>query len=404
MRTTVELTKGFVRRAKLPPGSNQPDVFYFDALLPGFYLRVYANGSKKFGVRTSVRGKPLRASIGPASPSTLDAARERAREILLAARAGKNLPAAEKAKAKRDANRKTMAAAIAEYLEARKPEFRARTFPEVKRYLENHWHPLHKLYVDEVSRGDVLATLDDIAAKSGKVAADRARTALSAFFGWCIDPKNYCDYNPARDIKARSTNGSRDRVLTAAELRDVWRAAGNDAYGRAAKLLILTGCRKTEIGDLQWPEINAETRQIELPGSRTKNKRPHIVPLAPLAWSIIASVERRPDWEARPYVFGRYGYAGLGGWTKGKAELDQRSTKARRGKPLQRWTVHDIRRTVATLMNELGIAEPHVVEACLNHISGSKAGVAGTYNRAAYAEQKRRALERWADWIAELVS
>jgi integrase len=131
-----------------------------------------------------------------------------------------------------------------------------------------------------------------------------------------------------------------------------------------------------------------------IPGSRTKNHRPHVVPLPPSARDLIADVRRTEGCE---YVFSTTGSSPVSGWSKIKERLDAAM------KPATPWVLHDLRRTCATGMAELGIA-PHIIEAALNHISGARAGVAGVYNRAAYLPEKKAALERWADHIEGLVS
>jgi integrase len=220
---------------------------------------------------------------------------------------------------------------------------------------------------------------------------------------WAIDhPKHYASGNPAAGIKPRSVSVSRERVLLEAELLEVWQACLDDDYGRIVKLLILTGQRKTEIGDLTWTEINQPQRQIELPSSRTKNKRFHIVPLADATMALIP-----PPREGREHVFGRAVNTGFSGWSKAKRELDGRIAAARKTagvkKPMLPWTIHDLRRTFVTHVLERGLALPHVVEACVNHVSGHKAGVAGVYNRAAYSSEKRNALEAWSQRVLEVV-
>jgi integrase len=164
----------------------------------------------------------------------------------------------------------------------------------------------------------------------------------------------------------------------------------DDHYGTIIKLLLLTGCRANEIGRLRWDELHDE--QIILPGARTKNKRAHVVPLSEPAKATLAGLHRRPD---RVCVFGRRQDTGFSGWGAAKRELDSRA-KA------EHWTVHDLRRTVATRMADLGV-QPHIIEAVLNHVSGHKAGVAGIYNRAAYDKEKREALNLWAEHVSALV-
>jgi integrase len=167
--------------------------------------------------------------------------------------------------------------------------------------------------------------------------------------------------------------------------------------------LILTGQRKTEIGDLAWPEIDFDKRQIELPPERTKNRRAHIVPLADEALNILARVAAI---YGRDLVFGRRA-RGFSGWSKSKAELDARIKTAReeRGekKPMPAWVLHDVRRSFVTHLHERGFALPHVVESIVNHVSGHLAGVAGTYNKALYLGERRQALELWGEHILALV-
>ena len=172
------------------------------------------------------------------------------------------------------------------------------------------------------------------------------------------------------------------------------------------RLLILTGQRRGEIGDLSWSEIDLDKRQIDLPAHRTKNARPHIVPLSDEALSILKGIVRE---DGRDLVFGR-GAGGFGGWGKAKTELCAQIAKARaraahkaQGKPMAGWTLHDLRRSFVTHVSEHGLAQPHVVEAIVNHVSGYKGGVAGVYNRAAYAGEKRQALELWGAHVAALV-
>ena len=90
-----------------------------------------------------------------------------------------------------------------------------------------------------------------------------------------------------------------------------------------------------------------------------------------------------------------WGKRGFSDWNGAKHELDERLSIAD-------WHLHDLRRTSATQMAELGV-QPHIIEAVLNHVSGHKGGVAGIYNRAKYADEMRAALQRWADQIEAIV-
>jgi integrase len=172
-------------------------------------------------------------------------------------------------------------------------------------------------------------------------------------------------------------------------------SSGDSGRGAGADFssLLKFNPRKDEIGGLMWSEIDLNARTITIPGSRTKNKQEHVVPLSDTAMSILAGIPVRQD---RQHVFGRTLAAGFSGWSSAKAEFDA-------AVKIADWRVHDLRRTAATQMAELGV-EPHIIEACLNHISGHKAGVAGIYNKATYAAPKREALNRWAHHLKTIVA
>jgi integrase len=185
----------------------------------------------------------------------------------------------------------------------------------------------------------------------------------------------------------------RERLLTDAELVAIWKAAPDSDYGRIVRLLMLTAQRR-EIGALRWPEIEGEeeTALIALPGSRTKNHRQHDVPLSAPA---LVEIEACLKASGRDLVFGK-GEGGYSGWSRSKEALDVAADLK------QPWTLHDLRRTAATRMADLGV-QPHVIEAILNHVSGHKAGVAGIYNRSTYAAEKRAALDLWADHLTRAI-
>ena len=176
--------------------------------------------------------------------------------------------------------------------------------------------------------------LSAVAEHHGAGSADRARSALSALFAWCVT-QGIADSNPVIGTTKYAEPSSRDRVLSESELAAVWNALPDNDYGSVVKLLILTGCRADEIAWLRWSEIDIDGRKISLPGERTKNKRPFIVPLASTVVDILKGIPRPHD---RDLVFGK-GAGGFQGWSKCKAELDAKLK-------IPDWTVHDIRRTV----------------------------------------------------------
>ena len=221
--------------------------------------------------------------------------------------------------------------------------------------------------IDKIGKRDVAKVLDPVTENSGPTTSLRVRSNLSSLFAWAIG-EGICESNPVIGTnKADVPNdGKRDRVLSEDELAAIWRnlpAEGD--FGRVIKLLILTGCREDEIGELAWSEIDGD--RINLPAERCKNGHAHTVHLSSLA------LEQLPDRrEGRPLVFG-VGKGGFQGYAYCKNALD---AKLNFDKP---WRIHDIRRTVATGMAGIGIL-PHIVEATLNHLSGHKSGIAGVYN------------------------
>jgi integrase len=183
---------------------------------------------------------------------------------------------------------------------------------------------------------------------------------------------------------------SREKVLNPADLVKIWQASGDDSYGTIIKLLVLTGCRRQEVGSMQWSELDQPRGVWTIVAERTKNGRAHALPLPEMVWSIIADI---PRWHDGDFVFGRK--AGFQAWAKNKRTLDRRAGIAP-------WTAHDIRRSVATGMAEIGIM-PHVIEQILNHQSGHKGGIAGIYNRAVYEREMKAALAMWSDHVRSLV-
>jgi integrase len=186
------------------------------------------------------------------------------------------------------------------------------------------------------------------------------------------------------------------RLVAAYRWSIVRRALG---LGTIVRLLILTGQRREEIGGLRWLEFDADKALITLSGERTKNHRQHEVPLSP---AVVRLIEAQPRRRERDLLFGE-GEGPFQGWSRAKASLDRRIAKLAHEKgDIGPWRLHDIRRTVATCMADLGV-QPHVIEAVLNHVSGHKAGVAGVYNRSLYGPEKRSALELWTNHVLMIV-
>ena len=228
------------------------DVLVFDDghkdAVPGFGIRKFKSGKASYIVKYSVGGKQRRQALGPVTRGNLKAMRVLASEVKARARLGQDL-IAEKQAAKNKLSALTLGQIVPKYLAVKESEMKPRSYAEVERHINVAWKPLHKRSIGDITRTDVVAVIDDLERGSGKVAADRARTSLSTLFAWAID-RGYCDANPTNDIRSRAQEVSRTRVLSEAELVEVWKACLDDDYGRIVRLLILTGQRKTEVGDL----------------------------------------------------------------------------------------------------------------------------------------------------------
>ncbi|MFZ1429146.1 MAG: site-specific integrase [Geminicoccaceae bacterium] len=402
-------TQRDVDRLALPPG--KPEHVEFDEQCRGLAVRMQG-GSKVWLVRYQVPGGNRRKlTLGDVSGLTLAEARKRAVQITSGAKDGKD-PQQQREHRKRQAA-DTLGGLFELYLSryaAR--EQRPRTLVETTRALRIHLEPLHNRPLGQITRRDVATRLMELVDSSGPIMANRTRAALSHCYAWAMQ-QGLAELNPVVGTARPAPESKRDRVLSADELRAVWQAAGEDDYGRIVKLLILTAQRREEVGSLRYGEIDSARALWTLPAARSKNGLAHDIPLAPIALTLVGT-----PGVGRDYVFGR-GKAGFSGWSASKVRLDvrvaRRGAEMLLGHPLAKgespapadalvpWTLHDLRRTAVTGMAEIGVA-PHIVEAIVNHISGHKAGVAGVYNRAAYAGEKRSALQRWADHVEALVS
>jgi integrase len=385
MKLTVKTTEGI----KLPKGKS--DCIVFDDDIAGFGLRLREGGSCTWVYQYRIGKKQRRMVLGSAKSVPLSLARKNASDLEAKVRLGGD-PAMNKETARLEVDN-TFAVLADQFLEARKQSWRTRTYEEIKRHLIKDAKSLRPFPITAVAQRNIANLLSDIAKEKGNVTANRVRSSLCAFFGWTIREGVRLPEGNVASYTNKREESSRDRVLTDGELGLIWNACLDDDYGAILKLLILTGQRANEIAQLHWSEVHDQ--QIVLPAERTKNARSHVIPLSEVAKGILPWF-RKGD---RKFVFGRDD-TGFSGWGKAKEKLDARVAEAKT--PLEHWTVHDLRRTVATGMAELGV-QPHIIEAVINHVSGHKGGVAGIYNRATYDKEKREALNLWAEHVMATV-
>jgi integrase len=306
-------------------------------------------------------------------------------------------PARDK-QAQQEAAGDTFGKLLPRFLERQRLKLKPRSFEETNRHLVQHADRLHRLPITALDRRAIAGLLSELADNNGPAAANRVRASLSALCTW-LAREGYLDSNPVAFTNRAVEQGARGRVLSGAELTHIWRALGADQYAAIVKLLALTGARREEIGGLRWSEVDLDAALITLPPARTKNRREHLIPLSQPALEILVAQPHRtePDGNPRDLIFGR-GQFGFRDWSGSKADLDHRLD------PPFEWVLHDLRRAFSTELHERFAVSPHVVEALLGHVSGHKAGVAGVYNKASYLDERRRALERWGEYLVALVS
>jgi integrase len=369
--------------------------FAWDTELEGFGLRLRRRRDgglqRTWAAQYRAKGRTRRVTLGALEKLTPAQAREGARRILARATLGHD-PQAEK-QANRQQAARTFRSVVEAYLAARQSELRPASFRQVKRCLTgSYFRPLHARAIDTISRSDLAAQLSAITRNHSAASAAYARRLVSTLFRWAME-EGWIESNPVIGTRQPAVAKARDRVLTDDELCAVWRACSDDDYGRIVRLLILLGSRRQEVGGLRWSELNLTAGTWTLPAERSKNHHPHTIALPTPALAIIRTVPRRD----RDQLFGAGAESGFIGWADAKAALDRRLADT-----VQPWLLHDLRRTVATGMINIGIA-PHHVEACLNHYSGHRSGVAGIYNRSPYEHAVKAALTRWSEHIFALL-
>jgi integrase len=377
-------------RPILPKG--KADAIIFDEDNPGFGLRLREGGSRTWIYQYWLGERSRRMTLGKWPKLGANSARELLDSLAAKVALGQD-PAADKFESR--ARKETFQEIADAYLAAQAKRLKPRSLDEVRRHLKNHATALQNRPIANIQRRDVAELLTTIADQNGPVSANRTRSSVSAMFNWAMKA-GLAEANPAA-FTNKEGEWPRERVLEASELREIWAALPESDYGTIVKLLILTGQRRTGIGDLRWSEIDVRRRTIALPPERVKNGRAHTIPISKPVRSILKPRSRA---NGRDFVFG-YGDGGFSGWSRCKERLDA-IINAKRKKPMRPWTIHDLRRTAATMMANSGI-QPHIVETILNHASGHKDGIAGVYNHAKYQEAAETALEKWGKRVLKIV-
>ena len=379
MQAKKPLTDRAIRA--LPPTAKGKRRLVWDAIVPGLAVRVTDRGQRSFVLVTRYPGSrhPAPRALGTVGAILLEDARSKAREWLKLISAG-----VDPAHAAADAAQNTLRAICEEYLA--RDGSKLRSVDRRRRDLGRLVYPiLGARPIAEIRRSDIVRLLDKIEDENGPVMADRTLAALRRVMNYHASRSDDFRSPIVRGMaRTKPHEHARERTLTDDELRAVWRAADGSLFGSYIKFLLLTAARRNEAAQMERAELSGA--EWTLPASRNKTNVDLVRPLSAPAQAILADLP-----QAR-FVFTRNGRTPFGSFTKLKEELDKASG-------VTDWTLHDLRRTARSLMSRAGVPSDHA-ERCLGHVIG---GVRGTYDRHAYAEEKRLAFEALASLIERIV-
>jgi integrase len=376
------LTDAAVKRLK-PPKAGQADVF--DRGYPGFAIRLSYGGKRSWIYFYRINGRLRRMTLGNYPSLSLAEAREAWRNARNDVQAGRE-PTRPRDPSDTDS---TFERALDNWL--KRDQGNNRTKDAIKRLIDKDATPAWRhRHIADIGRADVFDVIDRVVDRGSPITARRLHAHLHRFFTWHVG-RGKIPLNPMAHLPKPAAETKRDRVLSDKELVAVWKAAEEMGwpFGHAVRILILTGARREEIGGLKWAEIESDT--ITLAGDRTKNGEPHTVPLNKPALNVIQDLPRIASSER---AFTTNGKTSVSGWSRAKRNLDDLSK-------VKDWRIHDLRRTVATGLQKLGVALV-VIEAVLGHSSGSRSGVVGIYQRHSFDAEKRAALDAWGDRVSRL--
>ena len=387
MPTTL-LTDKTLRSLKI---KNSKRTYVWDSKLKGFGVRLEPSGKKSFVLKYRFKGHQRMVTLAQYPGLSLAEARSRAHAILGRAHEGIDPNQTDLLPSKVG----TFADILDTYIEKHcATATRENTRKEVERTLRKEFLPgwRHR-DITEIRKPDVITVIDAILDRGHPSTANHAFANINHLFNWEVS-RGVIALSPCHGLLTPAPKKSRERVLSDTELATVWQAVKETPYpfGTIVQLLILTGQRRGEVTGMRWDHVDLTDAVWTLPPECTKNKREHLVPLSPDA---IAIFERTPRVSETLVFSARSSKTKtFSGFSKSKRRLDEQCG-------LTPWTLHDLRRTVATGLARLDV-NPHVIERALNHVSGSFAGVAGTYNRYSYFNETRDALNLWAEHVESL--
>lgn len=376
----------------------EKDRFFWDAELKGFGIKVTPKGRKVYVVHYRMQGNRTgsRFTIGPhGSPWTPSEARAEAKRLLLEVSQGSD-PAAAKRRRKSSTTDYRFASYADHFAERYlKPNWPG-SYDRAASLLRRHAKPYFgNQDIRDIERADCTAFIDHLSHQ--EATARKAREVVGKLFGWAED-RGDIERNPMERVPAPKPGPGRERVLTDTELAQVWEAC--DAmqahpYASLVQFLALSGQRRGEVGGMLWNEIDWDRAVWEVPSGRTKSKRGNVVPLTLPMIELLRAMPRLGR-----LVFSITGENELGNHSKLKSKLDKLLVE-RAGETMEPWTLHDLRRSVATGMQRLGVSSD-MIEVVQGRTRKIGAGI--RYQRYDYLAEKREALELWSKHVLKLLT
>jgi integrase len=404
MRFSKTLTDAAVQRFKTPAKDQEE---HWDVAVAGLGIRITSKGRRSWVLmkRLKIGSKALvRFTIGEYPAMSLAAARAKAGHYIDIINAGGDpREEAEREMAATEARRRNTFEIVAREFIEKYAQRKIRSWARVERGLELHVFPhWRNRLIDNITRRDVNDLMDKLVESGLSVQANRVLAYVRKLFNWCIE-RGILETSPAFQVKPPTLEQPRERDLRDDEIASLWPAfdALKEPFATYLKLLLILGQRRTEVATMRWQDIDLEKAEWTLPRELTKAKRTHVIPLPMMAVDILKGVPRFTG----PYVFTTTeGERPISGFGRVKQRLDKAIAKAREENGLGimvDWTLHDLRRTVATRMAELGVSIEHISRV-LNH---APRGITATvYDKHTYVPEKRKALEIWTGYLKNIVA
>ena len=409
---TRKLTAKTIENLRPAPMGTRVELW--DATFPSFGVRVTDKGRKSWVFMYRIGGKLRRLTIGSYPAFSLKQAREEAGEASRLVEKGLD-PATVKAERKAKSQQPNTFAAVADLFIERYAKKENKNWKETERIFDIYVLPTwRERDIASITRADVVTLLDKVEDENGVYMSNRVLATIRKLFNWCVADRGILDTTPIVKGMARGKERKRDRWLRDDEIKELWKACekAGHPFGPFTQMLLITGQRRDEVAHMRRSDIDFKIGVWTLPRELTKSDREHEVPLSPLALDLLNSLPetilKDGDEETKAdflFVSGRIGDNPVSGYSKGKKTIDKKLEEAKNkeeaveGVFKNPWRFHDLRRTGATHMAELGVSR-FVIERVLNHADPT---VTGGYDQHRYLPEKRLALETWARKLETLI-